>query len=142
MVRDGVLQSSGTAADRPAGRRLVDRHDASQDQARAGTPPSEESLAGGKGRGNGTAMLGGLLIMIPGMLSDVAGLLCLFPPTAKLLRGLTRRTLDRPRAHTPGGLGEAYQQARSAEEQIRMHRPDGKVVQGEVVRDDEPPTRS
>jgi UPF0716 protein FxsA len=29
----------------------------------------------------------------------------------------------------PGTLGDAFQQA-------RMHRPDGKVVQGEVIRDE------
>ncbi|MFG3256312.1 FxsA family membrane protein [Streptomyces sp. NPDC048172] len=128
-------------AGRRAWRNLAETVQRAQDQARAGTPPDEESLAAGKGEGNGTAMLGGLLIMIPGMLSDVAGLLLLFPPTAKLLRGAAKRSLERPRAHAPGSLGDAYQQARSAEEQVRMHRPDGKVVQGEVVRDDEPPTK-
>ena len=32
-------------------------------------------------------------------------------------------------AAAPGSLGDAFQQA-------RMHRPDGKVVQGEVIRED------
>ena len=35
----------------------------------------------------------------------------------------------RPRA-APGSLGDAFQQA-------RIHRPDGKVVQGEVIRDEQ-----
>ncbi|GAA2098228.1 FxsA family protein [Streptomyces albiaxialis] len=135
----------GSAVVKRAGRRawqnLAETVQRAQDQARAGVAPDEESLAAGKGRGNGMAMLGGLLIMIPGLLSDAAGLLCLFPPTAKLLRGAARRSVERPGPHAPGSLGEAYQQARSAEEQIRMHRPDGKVVQGEVIRDDEPPAK-
>jgi UPF0716 protein FxsA len=61
----------------------------------------------------------------------VAGLLCLFPPTAALLRRLGERTLaERMQSAAPGTLGDALRQA-------RIHRPDGKVVQGEVIRDDE-----
>jgi UPF0716 protein FxsA len=90
-------------------------------------------------------MLGGLLIMVPGVVSDVAGLLCLFPPTAALMRRTTQRYLERRSGFAPGSIGDAYQQARRAEEQMRMRRPDGKVVEGEVVegdaRDDEPPAR-
>ncbi|MET9644276.1 FxsA family membrane protein [Streptomyces syringium] len=83
--------------------------------------------------GNGLTMLGGLLLMVPGLLSDAAGLLCLFPPTRALLRKGLQRGVDRRAASFgPGPLGDAFQQA-------RMHRPDGKVVQGEVIRDDEPP---
>ncbi|HEX5567381.1 MAG TPA: hypothetical protein VFY14_10745, partial [Streptomyces sp.] len=37
----------------------------------------------------------------------------------------------------PGTLGDAFRQARTAGEQIRIHRPDGKVVQGEVVHDED-----
>ncbi|WFB06475.1 FxsA family protein [Streptomyces sp. LX-29] len=86
--------------------------------------------AGGSASGNALPMLGGLLLMLPGLLSDVAGLLCLFPPTRALLRSRVERALDRRmRAATPGGLEDVLQQA-------RMHRPDGKVVQGEVIRDE------
>jgi UPF0716 protein FxsA len=35
------------------------------------------------------------------------------------------------RLAAPGTVGDAFQQA-------RIHRPDGKVVQGEVIRDEEP----
>ncbi|ROQ62958.1 UPF0716 protein FxsA [Streptomyces sp. 840.1] len=81
-------------------------------------------------RGNGYLMLGGLLIMIPGMISDVAGLLLLVPPLRSALSKYTERSLERRmRRAAPGGLSDAFQQA-------RMHRPDGKVVQGEVIRDD------
>ncbi|WP_369202446.1 FxsA family membrane protein [Streptomyces sp. PU-14G] len=139
----------GSAVIKRAGRRawrnLADTVQRAQDQARAqgrsDDTASEEKPAAHSRGGNGTAMLGGLLLMIPGLLTDVAGLLCLFPPTAKLLRGTTERFLQRRSGFTPGGLGDTYQQARAAEQQARMHRPDGKVVQGEVVRDDEPQGR-
>ncbi|WP_030019613.1 FxsA family membrane protein [Streptomyces monomycini] len=82
--------------------------------------------------GNTLPMLGGLLLMFPGLVTDVAGLLCLFPPTRKLLHRRAERLLTRQARRTPGSLGDAFQQA-------RMHQPDGKVVQGEVVREDEGP---
>ncbi|QNE78514.1 FxsA family protein [Streptomyces finlayi] len=81
-------------------------------------------------KGNGFLMLGGLLLMIPGLISDVAGLLLLVPPVRSALGRYTERSLERRmRAASPGSLSDAFQQA-------RMHRPDGKVVQGEVVRED------
>ncbi|MDQ0989741.1 FxsA family membrane protein [Streptomyces sp. V3I7] len=80
--------------------------------------------------GNGLTMLGGLLLMLPGLLSDVIGLLLLVPPVQKTLSGHGQRLFDRKlRGATAGTLGDAFQQA-------RMHRPDGKVVQGEVIRDE------
>ncbi|MEV6618009.1 FxsA family membrane protein [Streptomyces sp. NPDC051051] len=89
-----------------------------------GTPPSS-------GGGSGLMMLGGLLLMIPGLASDALGLLLLLPPVQKAVGRHTERTVDRKlRAAGPGSLGDAFQQA-------RMHRPDGKVVQGEVLRRDE-----
>lgn len=68
---------------------------------------------------------GGLLLVLPGILSDVLGLACLFPPTAALLRRVPERWLRR--AGTP--LGDAF----LLQEQLRIHRPDGKVVPGEVI---------
>ncbi|MEW2621820.1 FxsA family membrane protein [Streptomyces sp. NPDC048106] len=83
-----------------------------------------------RGEGNGLTMLGGLLLIIPGMISDVLGLLLLLPPVQKAVSRLAENTVEkRLRAAAPGGLGDAFQQA-------RMHRPDGKVVQGEVIRED------
>ncbi|MEU5091938.1 FxsA family membrane protein [Streptomyces sp. NPDC021356] len=82
--------------------------------------------------GNGLMMLGGLLLMIPGMISDAVGLLLLIPPVQRAVGRFAERTVDRRlRAAAPGTLGDAFQQ-------VRIHRPDGKVVQGEVIRDDEP----
>lgn len=93
------------------------------------TPPP--APAGGKGpRGNGLLMLGGLLLLIPGLISDAAGLILLVPPVRNMIGRYAERSLERRmRAATPGGLSDAFQQA-------RMHRPDGKVVQGEVIRED------
>lgn len=89
---------------------------------RGGTPAS--------GGGNGLMMLGGLLIMLPGLISDALGLLLLIPPVQKALSRQAERTFERKlREANPGSLGDAFQQA-------RMHRPDGKVVQGEVIRDE------
>ncbi|MFE0357288.1 FxsA family membrane protein [Streptomyces nigra] len=95
---------------------------------RGGTPE--------RGGGNGLMMLGGLLIMLPGLVSDALGLLLLIPPVQKVVGRLAERTFDRKlREATGGSFGDAFQQA-------RIHRPDGKVVQGEVIRerpgDDEP----
>ncbi|WP_069772016.1 FxsA family membrane protein [Streptomyces sp. LUP30] len=82
-----------------------------------------------KGGGNGLMMLGGLLLMIPGLASDAIGLLLLLPPVQKAVGAYGERKL-REAAGTPGSLGDAFQQA-------RIHRPDGKVVQGEVLRDEQ-----
>lgn len=77
-------------------------------------------------------MLGGLLLMVPGLVSDVLGLLCLFPPTRSLLRRPADRFLGR-RLPDPGPIGDLFRQAREADEQARMHRSDGKVIPGEVI---------
>ncbi|OLZ66168.1 hypothetical protein AV521_28810 [Streptomyces sp. IMTB 2501] len=86
-----------------------------------------------RGGGNGLMMLGGLLLMIPGLVSDVAGLLLLVPPVQKAVSRYAENALDkRLRTAAPGSFGDAFQQA-------RIHRPDGKVVQGEVIREDDRP---
>ncbi|MFE7758075.1 FxsA family membrane protein [Streptomyces sp. NPDC057429] len=93
--------------------------------------PAGPPAASSGGRGNGFLMLGGLFLMIPGMISDVAGLLLLLPPVRSVLSRYAERSLERRvmRAGAPGSLSDAFQQA-------RIHRPDGKVVQGEVIRED------
>ncbi|MFF4959911.1 FxsA family membrane protein [Streptomyces sp. NPDC001222] len=80
--------------------------------------------------GNGLMMLGGLLLMLPGLLSDAVGLLLLVPPVQRTVSRRAERTLDRKLREAPyGSFGDAFRQA-------RIHRPDGKVVQGEVIRDE------
>src|SRR3954470_3327215 len=110
----------GAAVIKKAGRRAF--RNLNEALQRGGTPQS--------GGGNGLLMLGRPLLMIPGLISDAVGLLLLIPPVQKALSRLTERTLERKlREATPGSLGDAFQQA-------RMHQPDGKVVQGEVIRDE------
>ncbi len=77
-----------------------------------------------RARGNGFLMLAGVLLMLPGLISDAVGLLLLVPAVRGAVGGYAERALDRR-------VGDALRQA-------RIHRPDGKVVQGEVIRDDEP----
>lgn len=96
-------------------------------QQQSGAAPT-----GGGGDGNGLMMLGGLLLMLPGLISDAVGLLLLIPPVQKALSRYAERAIERKiREAVPGSVGDAFQQA-------RIHRPDGKVVQGEVIRDDTP----
>ncbi|MFG2647413.1 FxsA family membrane protein [Streptomyces sp. NPDC048436] len=113
-----------------AGRRAFrELSEALQQQQRGVAPPPSE-----RGGGNALTMLGGLLIILPGLISDALGLLILVPPIQKAVSRFAEKTFERKvrEAATQGGLGDAFQQA-------RMRRPDGKVVQGEVIRDDERP---
>ncbi|MEU1405231.1 FxsA family membrane protein [Streptomyces sp. NPDC005728] len=115
---------AGSVVIKRAGRRAFQKlNEALQ---RGGSPTS----GNGNGNGNGLMMLGGLLLIIPGLISDAAGLLLLLPPVQKAVSRYAERTLDRRlRQAAPGSLGDAFQQ-------VRIHRPDGKVVQGEVIRED------
>ncbi|MFE7325801.1 FxsA family membrane protein [Streptomyces sp. NPDC057565] len=122
----------GAAVMKAAGRRAF-RNLTETLQRMPGRPgeAAAPSTAPSGSKGNGFLMLGGLLLIIPGMISDVAGLLLLVPPVRATLGRYAERSLDRRmRTGAPGSLSDAFQQA-------RIHRPDGKVVQGEVIRDTE-----
>ena len=111
-----------------AGRRAFRNLTETFQQQQSGVAPAAKPGS----EGNALTMLGGLLLIIPGFLSDALGLLCLLPPVRKSVARLAERSLDkRMRAATPGSFGDAFQQA-------RIHHPDGKVVPGEVIRDDGP----
>ncbi|WP_370145878.1 FxsA family protein [Streptacidiphilus sp. EB129] len=98
---------------------------------RAGLRALRSTAAGMRGdpltteAGTAVTIVGGVLLIVPGLLSDVLGLACLFPPTAALLRRVPVRLLSR----SGGPLGDAYR----LQEQLRIHRPDGQVIVGEVV---------
>ncbi|MER5258483.1 MULTISPECIES: FxsA family membrane protein [unclassified Streptomyces] len=115
-----------------AGRRAFRELSEAVQQQQSGLAPHPSE----RGGGNALTMLGGLLIILPGLISDVLGLLLLVPPVQKAVSRRAEKTFERKvrEATQGGGLGNAFQQA-------RMHRPDGKVVQGEVIRDDERPAR-
>ncbi|MGW6569770.1 FxsA family membrane protein [Streptomyces sp. NPDC054975] len=132
LVGGAVL---GAVVIKRAGRRafknLTETFQQAQAAARTGVPPAATERAGAGDR-NGFLMLGGLLLMIPGLISDVAGLLLLVLPVRSVLGRYADKVAERRMAAAPpGSLQDAFQQA-------RMHRPDGKVVQGEVIREDAP----
>ncbi|MFG3286624.1 FxsA family membrane protein [Streptomyces sp. NPDC048111] len=113
-------------AGRRAFRNLTEAFKEQQSGAGASAAPAGRIAS----EGNALTMLGGLLLIIPGFLSDALGLLCLVPPVRKAVSRLAGRSLDkRMRAAGAGTFGDAFQQA-------RIHYPDGKVVPGEVVRED------
>lgn len=136
LVAGAVL---GTVVIKRAGRRAFKNLTETLQQM-PGQPGATEApqVTGGKAsRGNGLLMLAGLLLLIPGLISDAAGLLLLVPPVRTLISRRAEQSLERRvRAASPGSLSDAFQQA-------RMHQPDGKVVQGEVIREDgtQPPSR-
>ncbi|MFI1396854.1 FxsA family membrane protein [Streptomyces sp. NPDC020681] len=116
----------GAAVIKRAGGRAFRNLSETVQQAQSGVMPTTPTGSSG----NGFLMLGGLLLILPGLISDVIGLALLLPPVRSLLGRYAERSLERRmRAATPGSLGDAFQQA-------RIHRPDGKVVQGEVIRQD------
>ncbi|MFD5327249.1 FxsA family membrane protein [Streptomyces sp. NPDC127092] len=132
LVGGGVL---GAAVIKRAGRRafanLTGTFQRAQEAAQRGEMPTAPDKAAAADR-NGFLMLGGLLLMIPGLISDAVGLLLLVPPVRAAVGRLAERAVERRMAAArPGSLQDAFQQA-------RIHRPDGKVVQGEVVREDAP----
>ncbi|MQS11152.1 FxsA family protein [Streptomyces kaniharaensis] len=83
----------------------------------------------------GTTMtvLAGLLLIVPGFLSDVVALTLLFPPTRALWRAAGRRLADKALRSTAAVGADPLADAMRLQEQLRIHRPDGKVIQGEVV---------
>ncbi|MGW7230882.1 FxsA family membrane protein [Streptomyces cyaneofuscatus] len=136
LVAGAVL---GTVVIKRAGRRAFKNLTETLQQmpGQPGATEAPQVTGGQASQGNGLLMLGGLLLLIPGLISDAAGLLLLIPPVRTAISRRAERSLERRmRAASPGSLSDAFQQA-------RMHRPDGKVVQGEVIREDgtQPPSR-
>lgn len=122
-------------AGRRAFRNLTETLQRAQRQQEDPDAPESADESANTRSGNGFLMLGGLLIMLPGLISDAVGLILLVPPVRSMLSRRAERSLERRmRAAGPGGLGDAFQQA----QQARMSRPDGKVVRGEVIKHDEP----
>ncbi|WP_404820457.1 FxsA family membrane protein [Streptomyces malaysiensis] len=87
--------------------------------------------------GSSFTMLGGLLLMVPGLISDVAALLCLFPPTRALLRRRVESALSRRMGFVPGSPSDPFRQAREEwDRRNGQESPErGTVIQGEVIQD-------
>ncbi|MDN5795407.1 MAG: FxsA family protein [Intrasporangium sp.] len=103
------------------------RWQALDEAVRAGRPPQREVADGI------LVLLGGLLLLLPGFVSDVFGLLLLLPPTRALARRLLvpllgRHLLVRVTGHPGAGSGPG---------QGPGPRSAGQVIQGHVVPDDE-----
>lgn len=75
------------------------------------------------------AGLGGVLLLVPGLISDVLGLLCIFPPTRRLLRALFVRLV---RTRVERAVREAGGSTVVVGDVVRG---DEDVVDGEVVED-------
>lgn len=125
LIAGGIVL--GSVVIKRAGRRAFSNLTSTFQQAQQGLRPAPQQQGGG----NGLTMLAGLLLILPGLLSDAAGLLLLLPPVRAWAGRRFSRSLERRMASaaSAGGFGEAFQQA-------RIHRPDGMVVQGEVIRED------
>ncbi|CAL9395948.1 hypothetical protein SUDANB176_01357 [Streptomyces sp. enrichment culture] len=116
----------GSVVIKRAGRRAFQNLTETLQQQQSGTTAASRPNS----EGNGLMMLGGLLLIIPGLVSDVLGLVLLVPPVQKAVSRYAERTFERKlREAARGSLGDAFQQA-------RIHRPDGRIVQGEVIRDE------
>ncbi|WP_308271950.1 FxsA family membrane protein [Kitasatospora sp. SUK 42] len=83
--------------------------------------------------GTSMTVLAGLLLIVPGFLSDLVALTLLFPPTRALWRAAGRRVADKALRSTVAAGADPFADAMRLQEQLRIHRPDGKVIQGEVV---------
>ncbi|WP_026235436.1 MULTISPECIES: FxsA family membrane protein [unclassified Streptomyces] len=126
LLLAGVV--AGSALIKRAGRRALRKFQETVAQQQQGITPETD-----RSGGNAFLLIAGLLLILPGLISDVFGLVLLLPPVRTALARRAERSLERRMAAAgPGTFGGAFQQA-------RMRAPDGKVVQGEVVRDDEPP---
>ncbi|MFD9130153.1 FxsA family membrane protein [Kitasatospora sp. NPDC059571] len=78
-------------------------------------------------------VLAGVLFILPGLLSDAVALTLLFPPTRALWRAAARRVASGALRSTSPVGADRFADAVRLQEQLRIHRPDGKVIQGEVV---------
>jgi UPF0716 protein FxsA len=86
-------------------------------------------------------LIGGLLMVLPGFVSDVVGLLLVLPPTRRLVRGVV---LLRLASRLPAGvLGPLRVRSRRAPgapagERRPAEQPTPQVLEGQIV--EEPPT--
>ncbi|MGW4382221.1 FxsA family membrane protein [Kitasatospora sp. NPDC004531] len=88
--------------------------------------------------GTSMTVLAGVLLILPGFLSDLLAATLLLPPTRALWRAAARRLTGSVLRSTAPVGADRFADAMRLQEQLRIHRPDGKVVQGEVV---DPPSQ-
>ncbi len=118
LVLDSVL---GAALLRHEGRRTWRRF---RQALQEGRVPAREVADGA------LVLVGGTLLLTPGFLSDIVGVLCLLPPTRAVLRPVLTRAVARRLG--VGGLVGRRSGGRAAAQ-------GGGVIEGEVVNDEGPP---
>ncbi|WP_326823383.1 FxsA family protein [Streptosporangium sp. NBC_01756] len=99
--------------------------------------------------GGAMTIAGGVLLAVPGFLTDIVGLLFILPFTQPLMRGLGARFLARRIEKLAGkaggpGLGSPFGDPGTPFDVIRDQRSgSGPVIHGEVIRDEpgHPPAR-
>jgi UPF0716 protein FxsA len=77
-------------------------------------------------------LVGGTLLLTPGFVSDIAGLVCVLPFTRPVVRGALVRYLTRRFLSAPGGPGPR-RPGRTEPGRTRQRPGPDSVVQGEVV---------
>ncbi|SEO85751.1 FxsA family protein [Trujillonella endophytica] len=101
---------------------------------------AQERRPSGRALGDaGLIAVGGLLMLLPGFLGDIVGLLCLLPPTRPLLRALLGRVfVSRLPAHLRGPVHVRSARAEGVGGPAAARaRP--MVIEGEVLREDPRP---
>jgi UPF0716 protein FxsA len=93
-----------------------------------GRPPHREALDGV------LVLLGGLLVLFPGFVSDVLGLLCLLPPT----RAVARRMLGRYLARRSAGVVRVQARRGPPVAPTATPPPADRVIEGQPDGPDEP----
>ncbi|MCF6476120.1 FxsA family protein [Nonomuraea sp. MG754425] len=105
-----------------------------QSAVQTGRMPDRELADGG------VIMVGGVLLMVPGLVSDVVGLLCLMPFTRPMMRRLGsrffERRMERMAARSPyANLYPPSSGAPGADPGANVPQG-GRVVHGEVIREE------
>jgi UPF0716 protein FxsA len=97
-----------------------------RDALDAGRPPGREATDGLVG------LVGALLLVVPGFLTDVAGLVLLTPPVRALSRGRVRRIAES--RISPSVAGDLFGPRRVRRGSSDAGTPvDGDVVEGEII---------
>ncbi|MFD9166494.1 FxsA family membrane protein [Streptomyces sp. NPDC059558] len=90
----------GAVVIKRAGRRAFKNLANTFQQAQQGQQPTPQQ----PGQGNGLTMLAGLLLMMPGLISDAAGLVLLLPPVRAWIGRRAARSLERKIYTAPAGI--------------------------------------
>jgi UPF0716 protein FxsA len=122
-----VMALLGSSLAKREGRRVMRSWQAASAQGRL---PEEGIMSGA------LVLAGGLLLIIPGVITDVVGLFLLIPPTRRWVAGRLRRALERRMQAgtvrvTSSSWGGVYE-VRSTQESVERPAPPERQLSGEV----------